>query len=163
MGVNYFILDTFKADAGKTDATIWLDMQQKMVDINDAIKEENLNVHITVTFQLSKASARQRYYTQDNIGQAKNMIDPVSTCLMIRDIFDDEMPNGKNAIKVYRLEGKNGKTKIPVTLDENKHYQVLFIVKNREGSANSFQVVLEHDLSRNLIQEVGITHISMDF
>ena len=163
MGVNYFILDTFKADAGKTDATIWLDMQQKMVDINDAIKEENLNVHMTVTCQLSKASARQRYYTQDNIGQAKNMIDPVSTCLMIRDIFDDEMPNGKNAIKVYRLEGKNGKTKIPVTLDENKHYQVLFIVKNREGSANSFQVVLEHDLSRNLIQEVGITHISMDF
>lgn len=164
MGVKYFILDTFKADSNnKVSEQTWLAMQQAMVDINDVVKPESKNVHITVTFQLAKTSARQRYYTQDNIGMAKNMIDVASTAIMIRDIFDDEMPDGKNSLKVYRLEGKNGKSKIPVTLNADKNYQIVFIVKNREGSSNQFQIVIEHDLSRNTIKEVGITHVMQDF
>ena len=64
---------------------------------------------------------------------------------------------------MYRLEGKNNKTKLPVTLDKDKNYQLLFIVKNREGSANTFQVVIEHDLSRNILKEVGVTNVPVDF
>ena len=82
---------------------------------------------------------------------------------MIRDLFDDELPNGKNALKVYRLDGKNGKSKIPCTLNPDKHYQIVFIVKNREGSANQYQIVVEHDMSRNIMKEIGITHVMMDF
>ncbi len=163
LGVKYFILDTFKADSGAKADNIWLTMQQAMVDINDVVKPESKNVHILITFQLAKTSARQRYYTQDNVGVAKNIIDPVSTCIMIRDLFDDELPNGKNELKIYRLEGKNGKSKIPVKLDKDKHYQIIFIVKNREGSANQFQIVVEHDLSRNIMREVGICHVMIDF
>jgi len=163
LGVKYFVLDTFKADAGRTNEQMWLTMQQAMVDINDTIKPEAKNVHITITFQLSKTSARQRFYTQDNIGIAKNIIDPASTTIMIRDLFDDEMPSGKNELKVYRLEGKNGRSKIPVKLSEDKHYQIIFIVKNREGAANQYQIVVEHDMSRNILKEVGITHVMMDF
>lgn len=163
LGVKYFILDTFKADSGSKSNQMWLEMQQAMVDINDTIKPESKNVHITITFQLAKTSARQRFYSQDNVGIAKNIIDPVSTCLMVRDIFDDEYTGEKNALKVYRLEGKNGKSKIPVTLDKNKHYQIVFIVKNREGSANQYQIVVEHDLSRNILKEVGITSVPVDF
>ena len=81
-------------------------MQQSMVDIFDTVKSESLNVHILVTFQLNKSSARQRYYTQDNIGQAKNIIDPTSTCIMIRDMFDDEYTGENKELKVYRLDGK---------------------------------------------------------
>lgn len=164
LGVKYFLLDTFKADAGsKNEQLFWMQMQQAMVDINDTIKPTAKNVHIMITFQLAKTSARQRMYTQDNIGMSKNIIDPVSTCIMIRDIFDDEYDGGRNALKVYRLEGKNGKTKIPVKLNTDKRYQVVFITKNREGSANQFQIVIEHDLSRNIMKEVGITHVAMDF
>lgn len=163
MGVKYFILDTFKQDAGKVSENTWLQMQQAMVDINDAIKPESKNVHIAITFQLAKTSARQRYYTQDNIGVAKNIIDPASTCIMIRDLFDDEHKGGKNELKVYRLEGKNGKSKIPVELNKDKRYQIVFIIKNREGSANAYQIVVEHDMSRNVMKEVGITHVAMDF
>lgn len=163
MGVNYFVLDTFKQDAGKVSANTWLEMQQAMVDINDVVKPESKDVHITVTFQLAKTSARQRYYTQDNIGVAKNIIDPASTCIMIRNIFDDEYSGERNELKVYRLEGKNGRTEIPVKLDRDKKYQILFIVKNREGEANRYQIVVEHDMSRNVLKEVGLTHVPMDF
>ena len=163
MGVNYFILDTFKQDAGKVSANTWLEMQQAMVDINDVVKPESKNVHITVTFQLAKTSARQRFYTQDNIGVAKNIIDPASTCIMVRNLFDDEYSGGKSELKVFRLEGKNGRTEIPVKLDQKKKYQILFVVKNREGEANRYQIVVEHDMSRNMLKEVGICHVPMDF
>jgi len=161
--VKYFILDTFKMDAGKVSSNSWLEMQQAMVDIYDAIKPESKNLHITITFQLAKGSAKQRYFTQDNIGVAKNIVDPTSTCIMIRDVLEDEYEDGKNALKVYRLEGKSGRTKLPVKLDRDKRYQIVFIIKNREGSANTYQIVIEHDMSRNIMKEVGITHVSVDW
>ena len=164
LGVKYFILDTYKADAGSRSDRMWLDMQQNMVDIYDTVKAEGgKNVHITITFQLAKSSARQRFYSQDNIGMAKSIIDPASTCLMLRDVFDDEYTGEKNALKVYRLDGKNNKSKIPVKLDHDKHYQLIFIVKNREGAADSIQIVCEHDMSRNLLKEVGFTSVPVDF
>lgn len=162
MGVKYFVLDTFKMDAGKITGNSWLEMQQAMVNIKDTIKAEALNVHILITFQLEKGSAVMRYYTQNNIGLAKNIVDVASTCIMIRDVFDDEYTDEKRALTVYRLEGANGKTKIPVKLEKGKKYQVFFIVKNQEGAANSFQVVALHDKSRNIIEEIGITNIMPD-
>lgn len=163
MGVKYFILDTFKMDAGDVSDKSWLEMQQNMVEINDVIKPESKNLHILITFQLAKGSVKQRYYTQDNIGMSKNIIDPASTCIMIRDLYDDEYTGEKRELKVYRLEGKNGKTKIPVKLDKDKHYQIAFIIKNREGSANRYQVVFSHDMSRNIMHEIGITNVPVDF
>lgn len=164
LGVKYFILDTYKADAGSRSDRMWLDMQQNMVDIYDTVKAEGgKNVHITITFQLAKSSARQRFYSQDNIGMAKSIIDPASTCLMLRDVFEDEYTGERNELKVYRLDGKNNKSKIPVKLDHDKHYQLIFIVKNREGAANSIQIVCEHDMSRNLLKEVGFTSVPVDF
>ena len=164
LGVTQFMIDTFKNDAGKVSDNAWLEMMQNMVEIYDVVKPESKNLHITITFQLEKGkTARQRFYSQDNIGMSKNMIDPASTCIMVRNIFEDEYPGGKNELKVFRLEGKNGKTKIPVTLSRDKNYQILFIVKNREGSANTYQIVIEHDLSRNLLKEVGITSVPVDF
>lgn len=160
LGVKYFILDTFKMDAGKVSANSWMEMQQAMVNIKDIIKAEALNVHILITFQLEKGSSVMRYYTQNNIGMAKNIVDVASTCIMIRDIFEDEYEDGKNALYVYRPEGKG--SKVVQNLTKNKKYQVFFIVKNQEGAANSYQIVVEHDKSRNIIKEIGITNISPD-
>lgn len=163
MGVKYFILDTFKMDAGKITSNSWLEMQQSMVAIKDVVKTEAMNVHILITFQLEKGSSVMRYYTQNNIGLAKNIVDVASTCIMVRDIFDDEYPEEKRPLKVYRLEGKNGRTKVNVPLNKDKKYQLFFIVKNQEGAANAFQVVAEHDKSRNIINEIGITNVLPDF
>jgi replicative DNA helicase len=164
LNVNHFMIDTFKNDAGNIQDNAWLSMMQSMVNLYDIVKPDVKNLHLTATFQLEKGkTARQRYYSQDNVGLAKNIIDPVSTCLMIRNLFEDEYPGGKNELKVYRLEGKNGKTKIPVTLSKDKNYQLIFIVKNREGSANIFQIVIEHNLSQNTLKEIGITSVPVDF
>ena len=163
MGVKYFILDTFKLDSGEVSEKFWAEMQQNMVEINDTVKAEAKNLHILITFQLNKGSARQRYYTQDNIGMAKNIVDPVSTCIMIRNVFEDEYTGEKRELKVFEMGGKNGKSQKPVKLEKDKQYQLIFIIKNREGSANSYQVVVEHDLSKNTLKEVGRTNVPIDF
>lgn len=90
-------------------------------------------------------------------------MDVASTGIMIRNLMDDEKVGGKNELKVFRMGGKNGKTKIPVQLEHDKHYQLLFVVKNREGSANIYQIVVEHDMSRNILKEVGMTVVPQDF
>lgn len=164
MGVKYFMLDTYKADSNTNNSdAFWFNLQQNMVRIYDTIKEESKNVHIWITFQLAKSSSKQRYYSQDNIGMAKNIIDVASTCIMVRGVYEDEFEGEKHELKVYKLGGKSGKTKIPVTLDKDKHYQILFIVKNREGSANDYQIMVEHDLSRNIYKEVGLVVVPVDF
>lgn len=163
MGIRYFILDTFKLDAGKVSPNAWMDMQQSMVAIKDTVKTEALNVHILITFQLEKGSATMKYYTQNNIGMAKNIVDVASTCIMIRDVFQDEYEDGKHPLKVYRREGMNGLTKVEQHLDSNKTYQVFFIVKNQEGAANAEQIVVEHDKSRNIIREIGYCALSPDW
>ncbi|WP_297419185.1 helicase [Clostridium sp.] len=164
LGVKYFILDTYKADSNTSNSeAFWFNLQQNMVKIYDVIKEESLNVHILITFQLAKSSSRQRCYTQDNIGMAKNIVDVASTCIMVRKLYDDEYEGEKHELKVFRFTGKNNKTKIPVTLDKNKHYQILFIVKNREGSSNEYSIVVEHDMSTNTYREIGLTVIAPDF
>ena len=163
MGVKYFILDTFKMDAGKVSNNSWLEMQQAMVSIKDAVKTEALNVHILITFQLEKGSSVMRYYTQNNIGLAKNIVDVASTCIMIRDVLDDEYDGEKKALKVWRKDGKNGNTKVEVPLNKDKKCQIFFIVKNQEGAANAYQIVAEHDKSKNIIKEVGITNVLPDF
>ena len=160
LGVKYFILDTFKMDAGKVSANSWMEMQQAMVSIKDTVKTEALNVHILITFQLEKGSSVMRYYTQNNIGMAKNIVDVASTCIMIRDIFEDEYDGGKNALYVYEKTATN--SKVQKHLANDKRYQVFFIVKNQEGAANAYQIVAEHDKSRNIIREIGITNISPD-
>ena len=156
LGVKYFALDTFKRDKGNVNEKEWQQLEQNMTDIMDVVKTSNKNVHISITFQLSKSSTRQRYYMQDNIGNSKNIINPVSTCLMIRKVFDDERPGEKKELDIRNINGDK------VFLDPKKNYQIVFIVKNRNGTANEFQIVVEHDLSRNIIKEVGICNVPFE-
>jgi replicative DNA helicase len=163
MGVKYFILDTFKAGYDAKDEAIWLSMMNDMRKLYDTIKPSVKNVHLWCTLQLSKGTIRQRYLTQDNIGMSKNTVDVASTLLLIRRIRDDEYSGEKNELDVYKLEGKNGKTKIPVKLNKEKHYMIIFIDKNREGEAQDFQIVVEIDLGKNTYKEVGICRVPQDF
>lgn len=163
LGCTKFILDTFKLSTDAGTDQIYAEMTKDSVELYDAIKPTGKNVHLWVTYQLGKSSTKQRYYTNDNIGLAKNIVDVASTNIMIRKPFDDEYEGGKNELKCYRLEGKNGKSKIPFKLDRNKHYSIIFITKNRFGSTNEFQIIAENDLSRNIYKEVGICNVPIDF
>jgi replicative DNA helicase len=159
LDIKHFCVDTFKADKGSTHDGSWYDGMMNMVEINDVVKPEARNLSIVITFQLSKASSKMRHYTQDSIGVFKSIVDPASSGTMLRGLFDDEYEGGKRELEAYRIEGK---TRIPVKLSPTKKYQVLFIIKSREGSTD-YQIILEHDLSRNILKEVAICHVPTDF
>lgn len=162
MGVKYFVLDTLKMDSTSSGNQVWMELQRSSIEIYDAIKSANLNVSLTVTYQLAKSSANTRYLTLDSLGVSKNVIDVASTVIGLRMLLPDEYSGESHEVTVYRLEGKNGRTKIPVQLDADKRYLVMYTIKNRAGSANDFQIVCEVDYSRNLMKEIGICNIMPD-
>lgn len=161
LGVKYFILDTFKHDAGISGAeSAWLSLQLNAVKMFDTIKPAAKNVCLICTMQLTKQSTKQRCLTLENISSAKNVVDVAAGCYMIRWVLPDEYEGEKNEIKVFR---KQGASNIPVRLDKNKRYQILFLAKNRFGTSNEFCIVLEADLSRNIYKEIGMTIINPDW
>lgn len=162
MGVRLFVLDTLKESSDSRDVDTWKSMERDMVDLYDVVKPAAKNVALFVTYQLGKASTKLRYLTNNEIGQAKNILDVFSVNLMMRKPFEDEFPGGSHEIKAYKL-GKNANTKIPYTLDKTKHYMITFITKNRFGATDQFQVISEYDLSTNIHRDVAICNIVQDW
>lgn len=159
LGIKYFVLDTFKQSSDTpSNAQTWNVMKQEMVQIYDTVKPICKNVHLLATFQLSKASTRMRYFTVDNIGESKSIADPATVVIMFRDVFDDEKMGGKRELTVYSVDENGLETEIQ--LDPQKHYQLGFVVKTRDGKHR--QIVFEHDLARNVIKEVGYTIVPFE-
>lgn len=163
MGVRMFVLDTLKESSDARNVETWKSMERDLVDLYDTVKPAAKNVGLFVTYQLGKASVKLRYLTNNEIGQAKNILDVLSVNLMMRKPFDDEFEGGNHEIKGYKLTGVNGKTKIPFTLKKDKRYMLTFITKNRFGSTDEFQIISEYDLSTNVHKDIGICNISQDF
>lgn len=162
LGFKSFIIDTLKLGGNSNTDVAWLELQKDSVKLYDLIKPSNLNVHVLFTYQLGKASAKQRYMTQESLGMSRSVIDVCATGLIWRNLMDDEYEGGKHELKAFRLEGKNGKTQIPIKLTRDKHYQICFIVKNRSGK-NSIQLIYEHDMSKNKLIELGYCIVPQDF
>jgi len=162
MGVKYFVLDTLKESCDARDE-IYKSMTRDMVTLYDVVKPVGKNVSLFVTYQLGKASIKQRYYTNNEIGLAKSIVDVMSVNLMMRKPFDDEFRGGKREITYYRLEGKNGRSRIPCKLEEGEHYMIMFIPKNRFGASDEYQIVSKYNMSTNLYQDLGICNIPQDW
>ena len=157
LGVKYFILDTFKADSTSgANENIRIQMNQNMIALYDTVKAANKNVHLLCTFQLNKASVRMKKYDLDCVGEAKSVMDVASTGIMVRKLFDDEYEN----LKVYQdeVDAQGIVHQKIIPLDSRKKYQVLFVVKSREGSTDR-QLVLEVDFSLNIYKEIGYCYI----
>ena len=162
LGYEHFIIDTLKLSSNSKGEQAWLELMQDSVKLYDLIKPTGLNVHLLVTYQLGKSSVKTRFLTQDSLGVSKGIYDVMSTVTLWRALNQDEFEGEKKAILCYRLEGKNGKTQVPVKLIKGKNYQICFIGKNRSGGTN-YQIICEHDLSRNILKEVGICVVPQDF
>ena len=48
-------------------------------------------------------------------------------------------------------------------MEQNKNYLVMFICKNRFGSSDPYQILIECDLGANKYKEVGTCFVSQDF
>ena len=131
-----------------------------MVALYDVVKPEAKNVGLFVTYQLGKASLKMRHLTNNEIGQAKSIVDVMSVNLMMRRPFDDEFEGGKRAIQYWRWENK---AKIISGLKKDKEYMITFITKNRFGKTDAYQIISECDLSTNTYKDVGYCNIIQDW
>lgn len=159
LGVDYFILDTFK-ESDDSNEEAWREMMKSMRKLYDVVKPASKNVALWVTVQLTKG-AGHKYLSIGDIGMSKNIVDVCSVVLLMRRVREDEKT--EKGLRVFKLAGKNGRSKVPVKLDESNHYVLIFISKNRFGSSESYQIVAEHDLGRNIYHEIGITIMAEDY
>ena len=162
-GVRMFVLDTLKESFDAKTDEIYKSMMRDMVTLYDVIKPSAKNVGLFVTYQLGKGSLKIRYLTNNEIGQAKSIIDVMSVNFMMRRPYEDEYEGGSKELKCYRLDGINKKTKIEFTLKREQEPMITFVTKNRFGDANKYQIVSTCDLSTNITKDIGYCIVPQDF
>lgn len=154
---NYYLLDTLKMDSdSKENEQVWLKLQNNMVKLYDIIKPANLNVHVFVTYQLSKSSMQRRYLDQSSLGMSKNVVDVCSTLMLLRKAMESEKEDGSNEVWVERENGVKQK------MSKDKSYFILFLGKNRMNE-NHKQLVFEADMGKNTVKDFGLCMIDEDF
>lgn len=160
LGCRIFILDTLKESFDAKTDEIYKSMMRDMVALYDVVKPSAKNVGLFVTYQLGKGSLKMRHLTNNEIGQAKSIVDVMSVNLMMRRPYDDEYEDGSNSLKCYRWKGKS---KVPFKLKKEENPMLTFITKNRFGVTDAYQIVSECDLSTNVYKDVGYCVVPQDF
>jgi replicative DNA helicase len=157
--IKYFVLDTLKLDnddkAEKVSDQAWLQLQQNMVKLYNTIKASAKNLHVWVTYQLSKASLLHRFLTQNNLGMSKNIIDVASTLIMLRKALDSEKEGGNNELPVKDKKNQ------PIKMKSDKQYMIGFVDKNRQGETH-YQLVWETEVGRNRIIDFGTANVPQE-
>lgn len=162
-GVRIFILDTLKESFDAKTDEIYKSMMRDMVTLYDVVKPSAKNVGLFVTYQLGKGSLKMRYLTNNEIGQAKSIVDVMSVNLMMRRPYEDEYEGGAKEIIGYRPDGKDGKSKIAIKLKKDDNPLITFVCKNRFGVSGGHQVVSSCDLSTNTYKDIGYCNVPQDF
>lgn len=163
LGVKLFVLDTLKESFDAKTDEIYKSMMRDMVALYDTVKPASKNVGLFVTYQLGKSSLKMRHLTNNEIGQAKSIIDVMSVNLMMRRPFDDEYEGCSKELKCWKYGGKNNSSKIEFTLKRDKNPMITFITKNRFGVTDTYQIVSKCDLSTNTYEDIGYCIVPQDF
>ena len=160
LGCKIFILDTLKESCDAKTDEIHKSMMRDMVALYDVIKPSAKNVGLFVTYQLGKGSLKMRHLTNNEIGQAKSIIDVMSVNLMMRRPYDNEYTD----LKCYAWDTIKGeKVKIPFNMKKEENPMLTFITKNRFGMTDACQIVSKCDLSTNICEDVGFCFVPQDF
>lgn len=161
LGVDMFVLDTLKESFDAKTNDIWQSMMRDMVNLYDVVKPKNKNVGLFVTYQLGKGALKVRHLTNNEIGQAKSIVDVMSVNLMMRRPFEDEYTEGKRELKCWSIEGQG--TKVEKKLKREDKPMITFITKNRFGETDTKQIVSKCDLSRNLYEDMFYCLVPQDW
>lgn len=166
-GVKIFVLDTLKESFDAKTDEIYKSMMRDMITLYDTIKPSAKNVGLFVTYQLGKGSLKMRYLTNNEIGQAKSIIDVMSVNFMMRRPYDDEYKDSsskEHKLECYRWDyGALGEQQVFFELERDKNYMITFITKNRFGETDARQIVSECDLSTNRYKDIGYCKVTQDF
>lgn len=165
MGVRMFVLDTLKESSDAGTDEIFKSMMRDMVTLYDTVKPSARNVGLFVTYQLGKGSLKMRYLTNNEIGQAKSIIDVMSVNFMMRRPYEDEYVGGSKELKCFRVEkiGKGSVKEVGFALNKKDNPMITFITKNRFGISGGNQIVSYCDFSRNICSDEGYCCVPQDF
>lgn len=165
LGYKLFVLDTLKESCDAKTDEIYKSMMRDMVKLYDVVKPSAKNVGLFVTYQLGKGSLKLRHLTNNEIGQAKSIIDVMSVNIMMRRPFDDEYFGESKALQPYRFDtdAYGRRSKINFDLKPEDNPMIIFILKNRFGETNTKQIVASCDLGTNTYSELGYCHVPQDF
>lgn len=162
-GVRVFILDTLKESFDAKTDEIYKSMMRDMVALYDVVKPSCKNVGLFVTYQLGKGSLKMRYLTNNEIGQAKSIVDVMSVNLMMRRPYEDEYEGESKELHCWKPSGKSDKSKIEFKLKKENNPMITFITKNRFGTSGGNQIISYCDLSRDTCEDIGYCSCHQDF
>ena len=158
------MLDTLKESYDSHTDEIYKSMMRDMIALYDVIKPSAKNVGLLVTYQLGKSSLKMRHLTNNEIGQAKSILDVMSVNIMIRRPYDDEYEDGNKRLQCYHTpEGANKATKVEYKLKKENYPMILFVTKNRFGETDTRQIIAECNLGTNICRDVAYTNVPQDW
>ena len=162
--IRLFVLDTLKESFDAETNEIYKSMMRDMIALYDVVKPSAKNVGLLVTYQLGKSSLKMRHLTNNEIGQAKSILDVMSVNIMMRRPYDDEYEEGSKHLDCYYIpKGASKATKIQYKLKKDNHPMILFITKNRFGETDTKQIIAECDLGTNICKDVAYTNVPQDW
>lgn len=162
--IRLFVLDTLKESFDAETNEIYKSMMRDMVALYDVVKPSAKNVGLFVTYQLGKGSVKMRHLTNNEIGQAKSILDVMSVNIMMRRPYDDEYEEGSKHLDCYYIpKGASKATKIQYKLKKDNHPMILFVTKNRFGETDTKQIIAECDLGTNICKDVAYTNVPQDW
>lgn len=117
-------------------------------------------IALVCTFQLAPDSLTRKYLDLSSIGKSRGIAETCHACVMFRPVFNNEYEDLHPYN--YRQVGDDGKKiKVPVDLDPEKHYIILFVPKNRSGEVSP-QICVQFDMAFMRMKEIGWIDVPFD-
>lgn len=155
IGYQVFMFDTMKSD-DEIDEAMWQQLLIHSRKLFQTASKENIS--IVCTYQLALYTLNRRWLDASCLSNAKQIKEVFSEMIYMRDVWQDEMKDEQYDIKPYIYakddSGKTTDIKIPIDLDDTKHYMVVFLDKTRNDE-DGRQVVYEFDGKYNKWIEKG--------
>lgn len=161
-GTKVFIYDTLKAsDSSGNDDKMWQTLLMDSRRIFQAVSKEQ--VCFVASFQLALYTTNQRYLDASCLSSSKQIKEVCSEVCLQRLLWDDEYPHEKYDCEPYRYKKtESGKyIKVPVDIDKDKKYVVIFLDKTRNDERGQTLLYCVNG-AFNSWQEVGYCTIKND-
>lgn len=147
-----FLIDVLKNNSDVNDSA-WQQLSDSARKMYITAREKD--VAIIATAQLTHDSMYKKMLDLSSVGKSKAITECASTVVAFRSVSKQELLK----IKPFVFKKDGGKNFIK--LDSEKHYIVVFIMKNRFGSTTP-QIIMEFNQNYNLLSDVGFVDMMYD-
>lgn len=157
-GSKVIVYDTMKSD-DSVDDNMWQALLMNSRKIFNVVNKEQ--VAFISTFQLALHTTNQRYLDAGCLSNSKQIKEVVSELCMIRKLWQDEYTGEKFDCDPYYRPKDNPKIKMPIVLDKEKTYVVVFLNKTR-NDRDGQTLIYQWDSAWNSWKELGYCTIQND-